>query len=591
MSIFTSVKEKIPQRSKKDLSHNTIFDTGFGRLVPVLCNELTADDYAICATNSFIQPTSLFAPAFTKIRVRNRHFVVPYRLLYGDKYLEDFLSDNEGAVYEPYTTYEDLCSILLIDKWTGTPIIHPLQHGQLADFFNIPTLPNQGSDYTAFDISKDIAGTALGAKKISIIKPMAYLHIWNDWYRDENYQNDMGEIFEAIRDLPTFPYVPYTAQWTPSWDTNNPRDILVDLYTYQFANVGKDYFMGALPFQQAGNPVRLPVGDIAPVYGINVDDQGWDSTGFKAMRTYISDTTNLKVSPATEWAADPVNNPNYFNVNDGNHTGALDLYADLASATGIDIVEFRTLLAAQRWYERNARGGRRLVEVLRSRFGAKVPDIFMDRSVYVGGSVEDVKIDTIFATTNNGNGQNLGDYAGRAYAAGKSKYYGFHTVEPAMFMTIQTILPVPQYYQGLAKDNTRLTVFDKVNPEFSRIGEQPVNSTEFFVDYQNAQNVDTDAIFGYVPRYADYMVHNDEIHGSFRGDLKFWHTGLELDQNQTYPNVELSDQLLTQDYYKDANRIFTLAPAAEYAANPFRCVTFFEFKNRTCLPVNPASII
>lgn len=590
MSIFTHVRERAPQRSKKDLSHNTIFDTGFGRLVPTLCRELTANDYAVCATSSYIQPTSLFAPAFTKIKVRQRHFIVPYRLLYGNKYLEDFLSDNEGAVYEPYTTLADLAKITITDKWTGTAVIFALQHGQLADFFNIETLPYPGSTtgFSADDIYQSINNTDLGSKKISLIKAMAYIKIWNDWYRDENYQNDYEGIIEAIQNLPTFPYVSVGDTWDPDW-SDTSRNILTDLFTYQFANVGKDYFMGALPFQQAGNPVRIPLGDTAPIFGQYHDTV---TQGLKSIEAAINDNTDFTVGNATSSHS---NKFDFVGATASTNTTTarfgLDLYADLADAAGIDIVEFRTLQAAQRWYEKNARGGRRLVEILRSRFFAKVPDIFMERSVYVGGTVEDVKIDTVFATNNNGEGQLLGDYAGRAYAAGKSKYYGFHTVEPAMFMTIQTILPVPQYFHGISKDNCRLTVFDKVNPEFARIGEQPVMSDEFFVDYENAANYNKDAIFGYVPRYADYMVAQDEIHGQFRDTLKFWHTGLDIEQNQTYPNMELSSQLLTQDYYKDANRIFTLNPVAEFAANPFRCVTYFEFKNKTCLPVNPASII
>lgn len=581
MKLFDQYFEKKFPRSTKDMSHSTIFDCGFGKMIPTDFEELTPNDKIIHQCSNFIQPVGLFAPVFSKIRVRSRTFAVPFHTLVGYDYLEKFYDDTKGEVLEPYTTLYDLAMTSYKDPWNDEVTVPVLQDNTLVDFMNIPTFEYRSVGAICSAIISD-PDSPLAKFRISLMKPLAYLKIYNDWYRDENYDYDWNWFLNSFTNrafsspiMPSqeFPYIPCTANIMD--EEGKLHNVLEVLFTPRFANVGRDYFMGVLPSQQAGDPVRLPLGDEADVFWKSADSDPL-SLGAETMKAKSLQQNMFETDEFTDIS--------------GN--AARRLVAKLGSTAVLDVVQFRTLEAAQSYAERNARGGHRLPEILRSRYNSHVPDAFIPRSIYVGGSVEDVKIDTIFSTAATDRA-NIGDYTGRGYAAGQSKYTYFKSVLPSMVVTIQTILPVPSYYQGVSKTNTRLSIFDKVIPEFAHVGEQPVMSSEFMINPAFPSGFNPDSIFGYVPRYADWMIHPDEIHGSFRSSLSFWHTSPLLpfmdDNNDPVQNLELTPQLLTLNWYKDCYRIFTFTPEHEIEAVPFRCVNYFKSYKTTCLPKHPKS--
>jgi hypothetical protein len=71
------------------------------------------------------------------------------------------------------------------------------------------------------------------------------------------------------------------------------------------------------------------------------------------------------------------------NTSSSNH---LDIYADLSSATAATINQLRQAFQTQRLLERDARGGSRYTEILRSHFGVSSPDARLQRPEYLGGS-------------------------------------------------------------------------------------------------------------------------------------------------------------------------------------------------------------
>jgi len=68
---------------------------------------------------------------------------------------------------------------------------------------------------------------------------------------------------------------------------------------------------------------------------------------------------------------------------DGGESG---LYADLTDATASTINEIREAFQLQRMFERDARGGSRYTEIIRSHFGVVSPDARMQRPEYLGGN-------------------------------------------------------------------------------------------------------------------------------------------------------------------------------------------------------------
>ena len=62
------------------------------------------------------------------------------------------------------------------------------------------------------------------------------------------------------------------------------------------------------------------------------------------------------------------------------------MYADLSTATAATINAIRTAFQVQKLLERDARGGTRYTEIIRSHFGVVSPDSRLQRPEYLGGS-------------------------------------------------------------------------------------------------------------------------------------------------------------------------------------------------------------
>ena len=69
-----------------------------------------------------------------------------------------------------------------------------------------------------------------------------------------------------------------------------------------------------------------------------------------------------------------------------------NLYVDLTSATGTSINQLRQAFQVQKLYEKDARGGSRYIEIIKSHFGVTSPDSRLQRPEYLGGSRVPVNI-------------------------------------------------------------------------------------------------------------------------------------------------------------------------------------------------------
>ena len=75
---------KKPKRSWQKLSHEIKFDSGFGTLVPFLCEEILPHDTIKLSTELFTRFTALISPAFQRCDARIEYFFVPNRLVWDD---------------------------------------------------------------------------------------------------------------------------------------------------------------------------------------------------------------------------------------------------------------------------------------------------------------------------------------------------------------------------------------------------------------------------------------------------------------------------------------------------------------------------
>lgn len=463
-------KADIPRASfNREFTHKTTFDAGY--LVPVYVDEVLPGDTFNLRMTAFARLSTPLFPVMDNMKLSSFFFFVPNRLIWNN--WQKFMGEQANPA--------DSISYLVpqqVSPAGGYAV------GSLQDYMGLPTTP------------------MLGANTVShcAFWTRAYNLIWNEWFRDENLQNsvvvDKGDGPDAA----------------PSAN-------------YVLLRRGKrhDYFTSCLPWpQKGGTAVTLPLGTRAPISGL----------GFGVGQTFP--TAGATYKDATTTAAGVVY-PNAFNVAAGSMGvrgtaagagGVPDVYADLSQATAATINQLRQSFQIQKLLERDARGGTRYTEIVRSHFGVVSPDARLQRPEYLGGGVTPVTINPIAQTSGTGQtGQTtpLGNLA--AYGTALSSGHGFSQsfTEHGVIVGLVCVDADLTYQQGLHKMWSRSTRYDFYFPAFAMLGEQAVLNREIYVDGSaNDANV-----FGYQERWAEYRYLPSRISSLFKstsaGTIDPWH--------------------------------------------------------------------
>lgn len=531
MSIFTDLYIKKPKRSKQILDHPYISTTDFGKIIPVLLEDLVPGDIFKCKSALQLKLLPTLAPLMTGIEIRIDYFFVPNRLLWAD--WEDFITGGENGtarVDHPYIPLDQLDTTI----------------GSLYDYFGLPADIPEGARGNVNELLPDYS------INVSALPFRAYDLIYNEYYRDENLEE---EVYFS------------TAE---GGDTESNSDIL-------YRNLKKDYFTSALPWAQRGPAVTIPVGQSAPVKGdleVISDPSGY--TGWNGNYLGVTDPIqdgdakfiNGKLySVDSQQPSHTESSSHQHSVDDIviNNTVNQEQYADLSEATGISINEFRRLNAVQRWLERNARAGSRYVEQILSHFGVRTPDYRLQRPEYLGGEKQIIGMAEVLQTSETANSPQ-GSRAGVGFGNMLAKTRKYYAQEHGLVLGLMSIIPASNLYaDGIQRKWTRTSKFDYFFPEFQFLGEQEILNQELFA-YDNPETI-MDETFGYTPRYAEYRYHPGEITGQMRSSQAYWHLGRLFNSapmlNKDFINTGYS---INMDQY---NRIF---PTEEELGDRFQVI-------------------
>nr|QJB19347.1 MAG: major capsid protein [Microvirus sp.] len=338
------------------------------------------------------------------------------------------------------------------------------------------------SDY--FGLPTNIAGLTH-----SSLFHRSYNLIYNEWFRDENLQVSVP---------------------TPRGDgPDSPSDFVL-------LRRGKrhDYFTSCLPWPQKGPSVQLPLGATAPVVTNNqvVQYKGVDNASRNFTSSVITGT-NLTYLDGTLFGG-----PNSLRF--GAQTG---LQADLSAATAATINQIRQAFQIQKLYERDARGGTRYTEIIRSHFGVVSPDARLQRPEYLGGGSSPVSVQPVPQTSSTDSTSPQANLA--AYGTSTLVNHGFTKsfTEHCLIIGLVSVRADLNYQQGLNRMFSRRTRWDFYWPALSHIGEQAVLNKEIYAQGTAADN----NVFGYQERYAEYRYKPSQISGQFRSNfaqtLDSWH--------------------------------------------------------------------
>ena len=217
------------------------------------------------------------------------------------------------------------------------------------------------------------------------------------------------------------------------------------------------------------------------------------------------------------------------------------LYANLSAATAATINQFREAIQIQSIYEKDAKGGTRYVEQLKSHFGVTSPDFRVQRSEYLGGGSSPINITPVPQTSSTDATTPQGNLAAYGTSSSNNHAFTYSATEHCVIIGLANIKADLTYQQGLDKMWTRRSRFQYYLPSLANLGEQEVLNSEIY--FQGAANPTEDnAVFSYNERYAEYRHKNSIITGQFRStyatSLDSWHLSQEFTSlpvlNQTF---------------------------------------------------------
>lgn len=463
------------KRSKHSLSHFKLLTCKMGQLVPVTWFEALPGDTIQHATSALLRCAPLVTPVMHPVHVRFHHWFVPNRLLWSN--WQDFITggpDGLNASAHPYIGSSGFSGASGNNAGVST----------LADYMGVPT-----SGLTAA-----IAYNALPFR--------AYNLIWNEFYRDEDLQTKLTVNLGDGADATTT-----TALQNVSWE--------------------KDYLTSSRPWVVKGSTVSLPIGGTALVKGI----------AYPVANTYTAagpagfkeSGVNLDPPSGSNWMVNPAG----YAIRGDNSTKVPGLYADLSSATGVDINTVRNAFALQRFEEARARYGSRYTEYLRY-LGVRSSDARLQRPEYLGGGRQTIQFSEVLQTggTSTGAQTGVGTMAGHGISAMRTNRYRRFFEEHGIVMTLMSVRPKTMYSQRSKRalirgtsssySGTTGTKNDYWQRELQHIGQQGINGLE-----ADAQ-VGASTVFGYQDRYDEYRREESSVSGLFRTTLNTWHLSREF---------------------------------------------------------------
>lgn len=562
-SHFSMLPSAEISRSKFDRAQDVKFTFNVGDLIPFYVDEVLPGDTFDVTTSKVVRMQTLLTPVMDNIYLDTYFFFVPNRLTW--RHWRELMGENRESAWYPNVEYS--VPQIQISKYSDADVIRV---GSIFDYMGIPVGVNPPDD------GQDISFNALPYR--------AYCMIFNDWFRDENLTDPVN--------------------WSDG-------DVNLNVGTIRGTGDGDmpfkaakyhDYFTSALPSAQKGPPVTVPA-------GFNVDiGPGWPVTTPSGSTNFETKGTNqwplsFRYSLGGPTPGDPPTDGRYVyagygrnssgdasvaivnRTNQGDFNGGVypsNLFARPGSnqATGLSILinDLRYAFQLQKLYERDARGGTRYIEIIRSHFGVDSPDARMQRPEYLGGNRIPISIHQI---TNQSQGEKdfLGDLGAMSLTTDKHSDFVKSFTEHGFVIGVCVARYDHSYPQGLERFWSRKTRFDYYWPVFANLGEQAILKKEICLTGTAAD----DDVFGYQERWAEYRYKPNRVAGEMRpgidNTLDSWHFA------DYYTSVPyLSDSWIRED---KTNVDRTLAVTSK-VANQLFCDIYI--KNETTRPMPLYSI-
>lgn len=489
-------------RSRFDMSYDVKTTFNVGDLIPVgRPIEVLPGDTLSVDTSKVVRLQTLLTPMMDNLYLDTYWFFVPNRIVW--KHWKQFMGENTQSAWLPTTTY----SIPQVTPASG----HIWSVGSVADYMGVPI--NSSQQYLS----------------INALPFRGYALICNEWFRSENLSDPL-----VIDDGDSTLYYKST-----DTDLKQPAEGGTPYKVCKYF----DYFTACLPAPQKGPDVSVPVtggvgNQLLPVM-TGVQSHTVNGVPFKAKGPIGSSSldfqlgmgantlpTSIKGEAQATYPFEPVN-----------------LWADFSGANALatSVNSLRLAFQIQKLYEKDARGGTRYIEILKSHFGVTSPDSRLQRPEYLGGNRIPLHINQVINTAES-SGSSLGNVGGQSMTVDVHSDFTHSFTEHGFVFCLVCARYDHTYQQGLHRLWSRRDRLDYYWPVLANIGEQAVLKKEICYDDSSSDS----QVFGYQEAWAEYRyspsIVTGEMRSGFSNSLDSWHLA---DDYLSVPS--LSDAWIRED--------------------------------------------
>jgi len=394
---------------------------------------------------------------------------------------------------------------LVWDNWAYFNGEHDAAGAQDTDY-TIPILSTGTVDHEVLPSQFGRMGAQMGlpdglltaSTSVNALPFRCYNLVYNEWFRDQSL---IAEITVSTGNGP---------------DTSSN-------YLLRKSAKKHDYFTSALPYLQKGDASTFSV----PAQTVDV----------------FADTTFGSPLKIDDTAGDPQDldaSGALLDMINSNTGTALQV---TVAGSDISINTLRESVAIQRLLERDARGGTRYTELIKSHFGVTSPDFRLQRPEYLGGGKSFINVSPVANTSDTATveqGELRGIGTGQINGHGWAKSFTEHGYVLGLVRARGDIT----YFQGLDKMWSRSTRYDFYVPALANLGEQSILNKEIFVKNDGAT---TDELtFGYQERWAEYRFKQSRLVGIMNPDtalaISHWHLAEDFSDTPSLNQTFIEDQ-------------------------------------------------
>ena len=489
---------------------------------------------------------------------------------------------------------------------TGNPTVNVrISLGNMADIFDNQSPDSDGIQFFILLPSADMPKvTGLATRIVTIFEtPQESEITFNEFpfksqksgsdsyprllaYRFRAYESVYNAYYRDIRNNPfVIDGRPVYNKWLPTM--KGGADSM--LYELHQCNWERDFLTTAVPNPQQGAN--------APLVGLTVGDvvtRSEDGTYSVQKQTVLVDEDGSKygVSYKVSEDGERLVGVDYDPVSEKTPVTAINSYAELAAlateqGSGFTIETLRYVNAYQKFLELNMRKGFSYKQIMQGRWDIDIRFDELLMPEFIGGISRELSMRTVEQTVDQQSASSQGQYAeALGSKTGIAGVYGSTSNnievfcdEESYIIGLLTVTPEPIYTQLLPKDFTYNGLLDHYQPEFDRIGFQPITYKEICpLNFDVTDADEMNKTFGYQRPWYEYVAKYDNAHGLFRTDMK------NFIMHRTFSGLpQLGQQFLLVD--PDAvNQVFSVT---EYTDKIFGYVKF----NATArLPISRVAI-